>query len=295
MSASETSHLNKQFGWLLPLLKALPVWMVKLTNPQMMQMIDFQKSIEDQVREIMDGENDNYKTATHPTIFHELLNCDLSPEEKTLARLVDEGQTVVGAGMITTAHYLTVTAFHILANPSVLQTLKAELTTAMPDPVTVLTISQLEQLPYLSAVVLEGFRVSYGVSSRLQRVSPDEPLKFREWVIPAGTPVGMTSIFTHENPAIFPEPKEFRPDRWLKGGDSSKERLSKYLVNFSKGTRMCLGMNLAYAEIYLTLAALFRRFELELFETTREDVDPVHDFFNPSARLDSKGVRVLVK
>jgi cytochrome P450 len=67
------------------------------------------------------------------------------------------------------------------------------------------------------------------------------------------------------------------------------------LVNFSRGTRACLGINLAYAEIYLTLAAVFRRFDLELFETTREDVDIVHDFFSPSARLDSKGVRVLVK
>ena len=104
----------------------------------------------------------------------------------------------------------------------------------------------------------------------------------------------MTSIFIHDNPTIFPEPKEFRPERWLKG-DSTKERLDKYLVNFSKGTRACLGINLAHAEIYLTLAAVFRRFDLELFETTREDVDTAHDFFNPSARLDSKGVRVLVK
>jgi len=52
---------------------------------------------------------------------------------------------------------------------------------------------------------------------------------------------------------------------------------------------MCLGINLAYAEIYLTLAAVFQRFDLELVETTREDVDIVHDFFHPSPRLDSKG------
>src|SRR5438552_1595965 len=121
----------------------------------------------------MDGKNDNYQTAAHPTIFHELLNGDLSPEEKTLPRLVDEGQTIVGAGTITTAHFLKMTSFHLLANPPILQTLKAELATAMPDPTTIPPLSQLEQLPYLSAIVLEGFRMSYGVSSRLQRVSPD--------------------------------------------------------------------------------------------------------------------------
>ena len=79
----------------------------------------------------------------------------------------------------------------------------------------------------------------------------------------------------------------FRPERWLE--ENAKERLRRYLVNFSKGTRMCLGINLAYAEIYLTLAAVFQRFDLELVETTREDVDIVHDFFHPSPRLDSKG------
>ncbi len=56
-----------------------------------------------------------------------------------------------------------------------------------------------------------------------------------------------------------------------------------------------LDHSLAYAEIYLGLAILFRRFELELYETDRSDVDLKHDFFVPVPKLDSKGVRVLVK
>ena len=51
---------------------------------------------------------------------------------------------------------------------------------------------------------------------------------------------------------------------------------------------------LAYAELYIALATVFRRFEFELYETSREDVDAKHDFFVPSPRLDSKGMRVLV-
>lgn len=51
----------------------------------------------------------------------------------------------------------------------------------------------------------------------------------------------------------------------------------------------------AYAEIYVTLATIFRRFDLELYETTREDVDPAFQFMVPSLRLDSKGMRVLTK
>lgn len=102
----------------------------------------------------------------------------------------------------------------------------------------------------------------------------------------------MTSILLHDNQDLFPEPKVFRPERWLQPG---AQRLEKYLVNFSKGSRACLGQNLARAEIPLTLAAVFGGcFDFKLFETDRSDVDLKHDFFNPCSKLDSKGVRVTI-
>lgn len=131
-----------------------------------------------------------------------------------------------------------------------------------------------------------------------------EDHKNKTYVIPRGTPMSMTSIFMHENPEIFPRPKEFEPERWLDHSSSSssdddgakKQHLSNYLVNFSKGTRGCLGQHLASAEIHLTLAAIFsgKRFDLELYGTTREDVDVEHDFFNPQPKKGAVGVRVFV-
>jgi hypothetical protein len=54
--------------------------------------------------------------------------------------------------------------------------------------------------------------------------------------------------------------------------------------------------SLAKAELLLTIATVFRRFDKqELFETTRADVDVQHDLFLPQAALDSKGVRVIFK
>jgi cytochrome P450 len=246
-----------------------------------------------QIQAILDSKiDDSDKMADHPTIFHELLSSNVPQAEKSFDRLVDEGETMVGAGTIPSALVLASTSFHILANPEVLHKLKTELTSAIPDPGT-LSLQKLEQLPYLSAVVTEGLRISNSLSARLPRASPDSPITFREWQIPPGTPVSMTPLFIHDDPRIFPEPREFRPDRWLQG--SSKEGSDRYFLPFAKGTRACLGINLAYAELYLPLAAMFRQFDMELYETTREDVDVVHDFFDGFPRLDSKGVRVLVK
>jgi hypothetical protein len=52
--------------------------------------------------------------------------------------------------------------------------------------------------------------------------------------------------------------------------------------------------SLAYAEIYLTIAFVLRRFELQLFEIGREDVDIARDCFVAKPKLGSKGVRVRV-
>lgn len=101
----------------------------------------------------------------------------------------------------------------------------------------------------------------------------------------------------HHNETVFPDSYTYRPERWLnnpKGPDGVK-KLSRYMVAFGRGNRVCLGMPMAYCEIYLTLASLFRRFEMELHETGRADVDCKHDFVTPKARLDSLGVRVMVK
>ena len=250
------------------------------------------QDLANQVTKVLEGKNIKQQTWSHPTIFHELIQTsDLPPEEKTLPRLVNEGQAVVAAGQVTTTHYLNTIVYHILANPEILSELKAELEQAMPDG-HVSSLNQLEKLPYLHAVVQEGYRISYGVTHRLQRVSPDEALIYHDHVIPAGTPVGMTSIFMHENQKLFPDPKAFKPQRWL--NSSEPNRLGKYLVNFSKGTRGCLGQHLAHAEIYLTLAAIFRRFDMEIYQTTRADIDVAHDFFNPQARKGSEGLRVTV-
>jgi hypothetical protein len=53
--------------------------------------------------------------------------------------------------------------------------------------------------------------------------------------------------------------------------------------------------SLAYAEMLYGIAMVVRNFELELFDTTWEDMEIKHDFFVSTSRLDSKHMRVKVK
>lgn len=239
--------------------------------------------------------NDSSTTKTSPqlTIFHELITGNLPPSEKTVERLVDEGQTMIAAGQETSSFFLKTVTYHILANPSIHSKLKAELKSAIPDPVQIPPLHRLENLPYLHAVIQEGHRFSHGVVGRLQRISPDNPLHYQSWTIPVGTPVSMTSMLQHMDPEKFPQPQLFSPERWLI--QNPQKAAEKYLVPFSKGTRQCLGINLATAEIYLTVATVIRRFDLELFKTSARDAEVASDFFIPHGHRDSNGVRVIFK
>lgn len=244
----------------------------------------------------MDGKDKPVPGSTHPTIFHSLLSSDLPATDLTPDRLLGEGQTVVAAGTLTTAHYLKTTMYYLIANPDVLARLRTEVDEVMPGSVEPAQFNDLDRLTYLNAVVNEGFRLSHGVIQRLTRVAPDETLTFKSYTIPAGTPIGMSSWDVHLDPTVFPSPDTFNPDRWLEPGADHKK---KYLVNFTKGSRMCLGKDLARTEILYTICALVKRWGMDggmtLYETGRDDVDIAHDFFNPFAKLESKGVRVVLK
>lgn len=294
----------KQFGWLYGLLTMIPETLVSIVHPLTKKLFKLQSGIAAQIRQIESQKRQNQERgSSHQTIFHDLLSSNLPPPEKSLPRLAEEGLTLVGAGTVTTAYTLSTISYHLLANPTALIRLRAELSTLRPGRS---NWQHLEQLPYLGAVISEGLRLSYGVSHRLQRISPDMPLHFRGWTIPPGTPVSMTQMFIHLDPNIFSDPDSFIPERWLQSEQETSNRSTDsshprhFLVPFSRGTRQCVGMNLAYAEIYLTIAALFRAppeggVDMRLYHTDRSDVDVVHDFFNPSPRLDSKGIRVLVE
>ena len=101
----------------------------------------------------------------------------------------------------------------------------------------------------------------------------------------------MTSLCVHTDENVFPDPWTFNPDRWL--GPEGVER-RRYQVAFSKGGRKCIGINLAHAELYLIMAVV-ARYDMELFETDISDVEFRHDCQVAHPKLDSKGVRAMVR
>ena len=241
-NAAEAGILARHFGWFLPIMKSLPFKLTMVLFPDAAAALGVHRQNIEQVTTIKNaGPNVPYDEKNHPTIFYELLfKSHLPPQELDTDRVAQEGTLITVAGSETVGNSLTALHFHLLNNPTKLARLREELFQAMPDPSRIPTWQELKMLPYLTACIEETLRISAGVPYHLARMAPKQGLKFHEWHIPAGTPVGMSIYLMHRmNPAIFPQPDEFVPERWL-GPDA--KGLKRYLVPFAKGPRSCMGI-----------------------------------------------------
>ena len=253
-------------------------------------MLTSQKFFKDSAARIVSSHGES-KDERGLTVLHEIYKSAPIPSEQSIARLTQEAQTLVGAGTETTGNTLSMTTFYLLANPTEGRRLKEELLSLEGDPSQQISYQKLQKLPYLSAVISEGLRISTSVAGRLPRVSPTASIDYDTYTIPAGTAISMSIRDVHFDESIFPDAHRFTPERWL--GDD-KRALEKYLMPFSRGPRNCVGMNLALAELYGVIDNLFRRFDMELAGTKEEDMTISHDFFSPFGPADSKGLRVAI-
>ena len=90
--------------------------------------------------------------------------------------------------------------------------------------------------------------------------------------MPAGTVVASSSIYIHRQEELFPQARRFMPERWLDEEGNFSTALDKYMVQFSKGARQCIGQGLATAEILVTLAHVFRKCDVQPTRDTPKEL-----------------------
>ncbi len=137
----DVNHLMLHFPIIMKMLQALPDSIAYRTNPAYAMYLAEKKVCfpvissdcsnlpsKEMAAEAARAMNSPKPSNTqYRTIFHEILNSKLPPEEKTLARLGDEATVTLAAGTLTTAWTLSVAIYHLLTSPSILKKLKAEL------------------------------------------------------------------------------------------------------------------------------------------------------------------------
>jgi cytochrome P450 family 110 len=174
--------------------------------------------------------------------------------------LRDELLTLLFAGYETTATAMAWGLYLIHQNPQVREKLLQELDTLGDSPDSM----SIFKLPYLTAVCNETLRIHPVAMLTFPRVV-QEPVQLLGYSLEPETVLLGCMFLIHQREDLYPEPKQFRPERFLERQFSPYE-----FMPFGGGVRRCLGEALAAFEMKLVLATILSRYQLALADRQPE-------------------------
>jgi cytochrome P450 len=163
---------------------------------------------------------------------------DGSPMSKQELR--DELMTLLVAGHETTASELAWAFERLARTPDVLRRLIAEIDSGDGDA-------------YLTATVQETLRRRPVIPNAAPRLTK-QPVEIGGFRYPEGVALLANAYLVHHDPAIYPDPYAFRPERFL---DESPGTYT--WIPFGGGRRRCLGASFAQLEMKVVLRAVLSR------------------------------------
>ncbi|MEH2054095.1 cytochrome P450 [Nostoc sp.] len=177
--------------------------------------------------------------------------------------LHDELMTLLVAGHETTASALTWAFYWIDHLPEVREKLLQELTTIGVNP----DLSSVAKLPYLTAVCQETLRIYPIAMTAFVRVVKI-PITVMGYELREGTAIIPSIYLAHHREEVYPQSKQFKPERFLERQYSPYEYLP-----FGGGNRRCIGMAFAQYEMKIVLATILSEFQISL--GNKRPVNPV--------------------
>jgi cytochrome P450 len=211
------------------------------------------------------------KTFDRSIVIDMLVDPSSAKDHSTLndSQLADEIIMLLSAGNDTVSNVIIIGTYNILRIPDIYAKVNEEILSGFPAIAKDITYDKAKMLPFLTAVIKEMLRVSSPLPGLSPRVVPPEGFRLYGEHIPGGTIINTSAYLLNRHPSVFPDPDTFDPSRWL---NQDSAHLDKYMTSFYRGTRQCLGKEVAFCEMYTFLANLFRRFELEIWDTTDKDM-----------------------
>lgn len=192
----------------------------------------------------------------------------------------DEAVSLLLAGTETTATVLSWLCYEMGRNPEIQERVRAEVLGVIGDREP--THRDLKELPFLRQVVNEILRLYTPNWILTRRANTD--VDMGQFSIPAGTDILFCLSALHRDPALYPQPMTFNPERWAdRKGGSARDTFMPFLT----GRRKCIGDAFATTEIMIAAIAIVRRRQLAVHPGTTVTESKL------MATLQPKGLRMV--
>uniref|UniRef100_A0A3B4UV85 unspecific monooxygenase n=1 Tax=Seriola dumerili TaxID=41447 RepID=A0A3B4UV85_SERDU len=177
--------------------------------------------------------------------------------------IVSQATMFVFAGYETSATTLVFLVYTLARNPEVMKRLQKEIDSTFPNKGPV-QYEALMQMEYLDSVVNECLRL-YPPAARIEREAK-ETVKINGVTIPKNITVMIPVYALHHDPELWPEPEEFKPDRFSK---ENKQSINPYTyLPFGVGPRNCIGMRFALVMTKLALVEVLQNYSFSVCKET---------------------------
>jgi cytochrome P450 len=242
--------MSKRFRSLLH----LPYWLPTITNMRIWRAVR-------EVHRVVDGFIAAGRARAQSG--NDLLSRLINAQDELGARmddrqLRDEATTLYLAGHETTSLTLTWSWYLLAKHPDVEAKLVDEWQTVLGGRMP--NADDLSRLQYTEAVITEAMRVYPPVYLIGREATKD--LELGGYRVRKGYTIFLSQWVSHRDPRFFPDPEQFRPERWL---DGLARRLPKYAYfPFGGGPRVCIGNTFAMIEAAVLLAAIGQQYRFTL-------------------------------
>lgn len=172
--------------------------------------------------------------------------------------LESQASALISAGSETTSTALTGMLVFLLTHPEALAKLAREVRTSYASYGDI-TGDAAAKLPHLNGVIQEGLRLFPPAPEGLSRISPGGTIAGH--YVPAGYSVRVSLYNTQVDPRYWRDPEQFRPERWYEEG--YEQDVKEAWGPFSRGPRVCLGINLAMLEMRIILSKMVWLYDIE--------------------------------
>jgi cytochrome P450 len=242
-------------------LGAIPMW---LPVPRNLRFRKAKGQLEDAVEVLVSGRaHAGGRDGTDMLSMLAAAYADDPDARKRWRVMRDELITILLAGHETTASTLSWTWYLLSTHPEAAAAMHAEVVEVLGDRTP--DHEDLARLPYTTTVIQETMRLYPPVWGLTRKsVAADEIDGYR---VPAGADVMISPYTLHRHPGFWPEPNEFRPERFATSATPVSNRYA--YIPFGAGPRVCVGSHLGMMEATLIAAMVAREFRFELGADTR--------------------------